>query len=142
MRPFLEELTINGKKIFVLGEGRLINLVSAEGHPPDVMDMSFANQALAAEFLVKNAGNMEPKVLKLPDALGVFHAPIAYAGKGEVFGNDRAAVGILDEQRPAIAWYDANEHPGPRLKRVTKRQDPCAAWHLARGDHHVVKDFF
>ncbi len=69
MRPFLEELTINGKRLYVLGEGRLINLVSAEGHPPDVMDMSFANQALAAEYLVKNAGNMESKVLKLPDAI-------------------------------------------------------------------------
>lgn len=69
MRPFLEELTIVGKKIYVLGEGRLINLVSAEGHPPDVMDMSFANQALAAEFLVKNAGNLAIQVHKLPDAI-------------------------------------------------------------------------
>lgn len=69
MRPFLEELTINGKKLYVLGEGRLINLVSAEGHPPDVMDMSFANQALAAEYLVKNKGKMENKVSKLPEEL-------------------------------------------------------------------------
>ena len=69
MRPFLEELTINGKRIYVLGEGRLINLVSAEGHPPDVMDMSFANQALAAEYLVQNKGKMENKVSKLPDAI-------------------------------------------------------------------------
>jgi len=69
MRPFLEELTIDGKKLYVLGEGRLINLVSAEGHPPDVMDMSFANQALAAEYLVKNAGNLAVQVHKLPDAI-------------------------------------------------------------------------
>lgn len=69
MRPFLEELTIKGKKVYVLGEGRLINLVSAEGHPPDVMDMSFANQALAAEYLVKNNGIMDPKVFKLPEAI-------------------------------------------------------------------------
>ncbi len=69
MRPFLEELTIDGKKIYVLGEGRLINLVAAEGHPPDVMDMSFANQALAAEYLVKNKGKMEIKVSKLPEEL-------------------------------------------------------------------------
>ena len=55
LRENLEEITLaDGKKVFVLGEGRLINLASAEGHPPDVMDMSFANQALAAEFLVKN----------------------------------------------------------------------------------------
>lgn len=69
MRPFLEELTINGKRIYVLAEGRLINLAAAEGHPPDVMDMSFANQALAAEYLVQNKGKMESKVLKLPDDL-------------------------------------------------------------------------
>src|SRR3989344_4732370 len=69
LRPFLEELTIDGKKVFVLGEGRLINLVSAEGHPPDVMDMSFANQDLAAEYLVKEAGNLAIKVHKLPDAI-------------------------------------------------------------------------
>lgn len=69
MRPFLEELTIGDKKLFVLGEGRLINLVSAEGHPPDVMDMSFANQALAAEYLVKEAGNLAVKVHKLPDEI-------------------------------------------------------------------------
>lgn len=69
MRPFLEELTIDGKVIYVLGEGRLINLVSAEGHPPDVMDMSFANQALAAEYLVKEAGNLAVRVHKLPDAI-------------------------------------------------------------------------
>lgn len=69
MRPFLEELTINAKRVYVLGEGRLINLVSAEGHPPDVMDMSFANQALAAEFLVENAGNLAVKVHKLPDEI-------------------------------------------------------------------------
>lgn len=69
MRPFLEELTIDGKKVYVLGEGRLINLVSAEGHPPDVMDMSFANQALAAEYLVKEAGNLSVKVHKLPDTI-------------------------------------------------------------------------
>lgn len=69
LRPFLEELTLQGKKIYVLGEGRLINLVAAEGHPPDVMDMSFANQALAAEYLVKNKGKMENKVSKLPEEL-------------------------------------------------------------------------
>lgn len=69
MRPFLEELTIKGKKVYVLGEGRLINLVSAEGHPPDVMDMSFANQALAAEYLVKNVGKLPVMVHKLPESI-------------------------------------------------------------------------
>lgn len=58
-----------GRKIYVLGEGRLINLVAAEGHPPEVMDMSFANQALAAEWLVKMRGRLEPKVYNLPESL-------------------------------------------------------------------------
>ncbi|MBI2196179.1 adenosylhomocysteinase [Candidatus Daviesbacteria bacterium] len=70
LRDNLEEVTIeDGKKIFVLGEGRLINLASAEGHPPDVMDMSFANQALAAEFLVKNRGKLKTDVYTVPKEL-------------------------------------------------------------------------
>lgn len=70
VRPFVEEYRlVNGKRIYVLGEGRLINLVAAEGHPAEVMDMSFANQALAAEFLVKNKGKLENKVYRLPERL-------------------------------------------------------------------------
>ncbi len=69
VRPFVEEFTLeSGRRICALGEGRLINLVAAEGHPPEVMDMSFANQALAAKFLVENAGKLENKVYKLPSA--------------------------------------------------------------------------
>jgi len=67
IRPFLEEFQIqNNKKIFVLAEGRLVNLGAAEGHPALVMDMSFANQALAAEYLVKSKGKLKPGVQKLP----------------------------------------------------------------------------
>jgi len=63
VRPFVEEYTLrDGTKRFVLAEGRLINLSAAEGHPAEVMDMSFANQALAAEFFVKNKGKLEVKV--------------------------------------------------------------------------------
>lgn len=63
MRDFVEELTLkDGTKRYVLGEGRLVNLSAAEGHPAEVMDMSFANQALAAEFFVKNQGKLEAKV--------------------------------------------------------------------------------
>ncbi len=63
IRDFVEEYTLqDGKKINLLGEGRLINLAAAEGHPPSVMDMSFANQALACEFLVKNKGKLEKRV--------------------------------------------------------------------------------
>lgn len=67
VRPFVEEYrTKNGRRIIVLGEGRLINLTAAEGHPASVMDMSFANQALSVEYLVKNKGKLEPGVHLLP----------------------------------------------------------------------------
>ena len=67
VRPFVEEYKLgNGHRIIVLGEGRLINLAAAEGHPASVMDMSFANQALSAEYLVKNKGKLEPGVHLLP----------------------------------------------------------------------------
>ncbi|MDP9249536.1 MAG: adenosylhomocysteinase [bacterium] len=70
LRDFVEEYTLkNGKTIFVLSEGRLVNLSSAEGHPASVMDMSFANQALAAAFLLQNKGALPNKVLVLPEAL-------------------------------------------------------------------------
>jgi adenosylhomocysteinase len=66
-RPFVEEyMGKNGKSVIVLGEGRLINLAAAEGHPASVMDMSFANQALSAEYLVKNKGQLGAKVHVLP----------------------------------------------------------------------------
>jgi adenosylhomocysteinase len=67
VRPFVEEYKLkNGNRIMVLGEGRLINLAAAEGHPASVMDMSFANQALSVEYLVKNKGKLEPGVHLLP----------------------------------------------------------------------------
>jgi adenosylhomocysteinase len=67
VRPFVEQyVTKDGRKINILGEGRLINLASAEGHPASVMDMSFANQALAAEYMVKNASRLEKKVYSVP----------------------------------------------------------------------------
>ncbi|MEZ4667509.1 MAG: adenosylhomocysteinase [Anaerolineae bacterium] len=66
VRPFVEEYKINSKSVYLLGEGRLINLAAAEGHPASVMDMSFANQALGAEYMVKNATNMTPNVYTIP----------------------------------------------------------------------------
>ena len=67
VRPFVEQyLTKDGRKINILGEGRLINLASAEGHPASVMDMSFANQALSAEYLVKHARNLDKQVYSVP----------------------------------------------------------------------------
>ena len=67
IREYVEEFTLaDGRKIYLLGEGRLINLVAAEGHPSAVMDMSFANQALSVEFLAKNGHSLERKVYKVP----------------------------------------------------------------------------
>ena len=67
VRPFVEEYTTkDGRRLYLLGEGRLINLAAAEGHPSAVMDMSFANQALSVEYLVKNQGNLTPGVYVVP----------------------------------------------------------------------------
>ncbi|HEY9610998.1 adenosylhomocysteinase [Allocoleopsis sp.] len=67
VRPFTQQYLLpNGKSVIVLGEGRLVNLAAAEGHPSAVMDMSFANQALACEYLVKNKGKLEPGIHSIP----------------------------------------------------------------------------
>lgn len=68
VRDFVEEFAMrDGRKIYVLGDGRLINLAAAEGHPASVMDMSFANQALCAEYMVKNAAKLEKRVYPVPE---------------------------------------------------------------------------
>ena len=70
VRDFVDEYTLkNGNRIAVLGEGRLINLASAEGHPSSVMDMSFANQALSAEYLIKNAKKLGKQVYPVPEEI-------------------------------------------------------------------------
>jgi adenosylhomocysteinase len=69
-RPFVEEYVMkDGRRIYLLGEGRLINLAAAEGHPAVVMDMSFANQALASEYLVKNASQLKAQVYSVPEPI-------------------------------------------------------------------------
>ena len=68
VRPFVEQYTLkDGRQIHILGEGRLINLASAEGHPASVMDMSFANQALSAEYMVKNGKDLKKIVYSVPE---------------------------------------------------------------------------
>ena len=70
IRPYLDEYKLpNGKSVYVLCEGRLVNLVAAEGHPASVMDMSFANQALGIEFIVKNKGKLENRLYTLPQSV-------------------------------------------------------------------------
>ncbi|UCH42330.1 MAG: adenosylhomocysteinase, partial [Dehalococcoidales bacterium] len=68
IRPFVDKYTLSdGRHLFLLGEGRLINLAAAEGHPASVMDMSFANQALCLEYMVKNHGMLDPRVYPVPE---------------------------------------------------------------------------
>ncbi len=83
IRPFLDEYKLtNGKSVYVLAEGRLVNLVAAEGHPASVMDMSFANQALGIEFLVKNKGKLENKLYTLPESVDVDIAKLKLESMG------------------------------------------------------------
>jgi adenosylhomocysteinase len=70
LRPFVEEFVISSdQRLIVLGEGRLINLAAAEGHPASVMDMSFANQALAAAYLAEHGRTLEPRVYSVPEEI-------------------------------------------------------------------------
>ena len=83
VRDFVDEYTMkDGRKLFLLADGRLLNLAAAEGHPAVVMDMSFANQALGAEYIVKNAGKMEGKVYLLPKEVDNEIAKLKLASMG------------------------------------------------------------
>ncbi|MBW2646050.1 MAG: adenosylhomocysteinase [Deltaproteobacteria bacterium] len=83
IRPFVEEYTLqNGRRVNVLGEGRLINLAAAEGHPSSVMDMSFANQALSAEYLVKRESPLKVGVYPVPEAIDANIAEVKLASMG------------------------------------------------------------
>jgi adenosylhomocysteinase len=83
IRTVMEEFTLgNGRRVLVLGEGRLINLAAAEGHPASVMDMSFANQALAVEYLVKNKGKLSNAVHLLPEQFDIDIATLKLKAMG------------------------------------------------------------
>jgi adenosylhomocysteinase len=70
VRPFVEQFSLkDGRQLNLLGEGRLINLAAAEGHPAAVMDMSFAGQAMAAKYLVDNEGKLDNKVYTIPEEI-------------------------------------------------------------------------
>src|SRR5437588_1498889 len=85
LRPFVEEYKLreDGRRIIVLGEGRLINLAAAEGHPASVMDMSFANQALSVEYLVKHRGQLKPGVHTLPEEVDTEIAGVKLKALGD-----------------------------------------------------------
>ena len=83
VRPYNEEYTLpSGNNVYLLGEGRLINLASAEGHPASVMDMSFANQALCAEYMVKHHATLDRKVYAVPEFIDSEVAKLKLAGMG------------------------------------------------------------
>ncbi len=83
VRPNVEEFRLkSGKKLYLLGEGRLVNLAAAEGHPPEVMQMSFANQALCSKYIKENKGKLEPKVYGVPKDIDNRVAQLALQAAG------------------------------------------------------------
>jgi len=102
MREFVDQYTLaDGRKINLLAEGRLINLSAAEGHPASVMDMSFANQAMSAEYMAKNAGKLERTVHRLPEELDREIARIKLAGMGLHIDQ------LTDEQKKYLTSWEA-----------------------------------
>lgn len=102
IRPFLEEYLLpSGKRVYVLGEGRLINLAAAEGHPSEVMDLSFANQALAAEWFVQNRGQLKAKVYQLPEKLDKMVARLKLKSMGVKIDNLTA-----EQQKYLTSWSE------------------------------------
>ena len=100
-RDFVEEYRLkNGRSVFVLGEGRLINLASAEGHPASVMDMSFANQALSADFLVKKGKGLANQVYVVPEKIDKEIARLKLASLGMKIDN------LTREQKKYLASWD------------------------------------
>lgn len=95
IREFVQEHTLNtGQRIYVLGEGRLINLAAAEGHPADVMDMSFANQSLSAEYILKQAKTLEKTVYAVPEDIDREIARLKLESMG-------AKIDVLTEEQKA-----------------------------------------
>jgi len=101
IRENVEEYRLSaGKRINVLGEGRLINLAAAEGHPPSVMDMSFANQALAAKYVTENSGTLEKKVYGVPEEIDREIASLKLAAMGIEIDE------LLPEQKKYLGSWD------------------------------------
>ncbi|HEV8124066.1 MAG TPA: adenosylhomocysteinase, partial [Gemmatimonadales bacterium] len=101
VRNMVEEFLVKGRRIMVLGEGRLINLAAAEGHPASVMDMSFANQALAAEVIAKQAGSLSKAVHRLPTSVDQEIARLKLQAMGISIDT------LTPEQQTYLASWDA-----------------------------------
>ena len=100
IRPFMDEYVLNGKKIFICGEGRLINLAAAEGHPSEVMSTSFCGQALACEYLVKNRGQLKPEVIFLPEEMDDHIAGLQLEAMGIVIDE------LTEEQKKDLTSWE------------------------------------
>jgi adenosylhomocysteinase len=102
VRDFVEEFVLpDGRKLYLLADGRLVNLAAAEGHPASVMDMSFANQSLAAEYMVKNGSTLEPKVYLIPQELDHQIALLKLTSMG-------VSIDVLtDEQKKYLASWES-----------------------------------
>ncbi len=94
VRPFVEAYELEGRSIYILGEGRLINLAAAEGHPASVMDMSFANQALGAEYMIRNVEKLAAQVYTIPADVDMEIARLKLAAMG-------LSIDILTDQQEA-----------------------------------------
>jgi adenosylhomocysteinase len=101
IRPNLEEYRLqDGRKLYLLAEGRLVNLAAAEGHPSEVMDMSFANQALSVEYLAKRR-KMEPKVYSVPKEIDELVASLKLKAMNVEIDE------LTEEQKKYIASWEA-----------------------------------
>jgi adenosylhomocysteinase len=100
-REFVEEFTLaDGRRIYLIADGRLVNLAAAEGHPAQVMDMSFANQALSAEYVVQNAASLEKKVYVVPEEIDNEIARLKLATMGITIDQ------LTEEQAKYLASWD------------------------------------
>ncbi|WP_291767258.1 adenosylhomocysteinase [Caldivirga sp. UBA161] len=101
IRPYVVEYILpNGRKIYLIAEGRLVNLSAAEGHPSEVMDMSFSNQALAAEYILRNKGKLTPRVYRLPQDIDEDIARLKLAAMGVRFDS------LTEEQARYISSWE------------------------------------
>ena len=107
VRPFVEQFRMaDGRAINLLAEGRLVNLAAAEGHPASVMDMSFANQALGAEYMQTNGGTLEPRVYTLPADIDQEIARLKLAAMG-------VQIDTVDRSTSRISEPVAGRHLDP-----------------------------
>ena len=128
MLPLVERYTLaDGRRLNLLASGQVVNLAAGEGHPAAVMDMSFATQALAAEHLVRNAGELEPRVLDVPVEIDEEIARLKLASVGvEIDSLTEEQRSYMHSWRPNRGWRQQAEAPAPAASIVIPTRDrPC-----------------